>query len=106
MVEVSEAAGLTKLLLRDSDSFSNDEHTHDEKKHDENCHHHGEFDPHVWLGPENLKAIVTVIRDTLARTGAKRAAIYKTNASATIKHWNNLTTEIRKYLPHAMTINS
>ena len=124
VIEILETAGLTKLPFRDLESFSSDEHAHDEKKHDEHAHdekkhdehahdekkhdehghhdhHHGEFDPHVWLDPENAKAIVTVIRDTLVRTDAKHAAIYKSNASATIKRLDNLTAEIRKSLSHA-----
>jgi len=104
VIEILETAGLTKLPFRDLESFSSDEHAHDEKKHDEHGHddhHHGEFDPHVWQDPENAKAIVTVIRDTLARIDAKHAAIYKSNASATIKRLDNLTAEIRKSLSHA-----
>ena len=114
VIEILETAGLTKLPFRDLESFSSDEHAHDEKKHDEHAHDekkhdehghhdhdHGEFDPHVWLDPENAKAIVTVIRDTLARTDAKHAAIYKSNASATIERLDNLTAEIRKSLSHA-----
>ena len=124
VIEILEAAGLTKLPFRDLESFSSDEHAHDEKKHDEHGHdekkhdehghdekkhdehghddhHHGEFDLHVWLDPENAKAIVTVIRDTLARIDAKHATIYKSNASATIKRLDNLTAEIRKSLSHA-----
>ena len=129
VIEILEAAGLTKLPFRDLESFSSDEHAHDEKKHDEHAHdekkhdehaddekkpdekkhdehghdehHHGEFDPHVWLDPENAKVIVTVIRDTLARIDAKHAATYKDNASATIKRLDNLTAEIKKSLSHA-----
>ena len=86
------------------DEKKHDEHAHDEKKHDEHGHdehHHGEFDPHVWLDPENAKVIVTVIRDTLARIDAKHAATYKDNASATIKRLDNLTAEIKKSLTNA-----
>ena len=86
------------------DEKKHDEHAHDEKKHDEHGHdehHHGEFDPHVWLDPENAKVIVTIIRDTLARIDAKHAATYKDNASATIKRLDNLTAEIKKSLTNA-----
>jgi zinc transport system substrate-binding protein len=109
VIELLESSELTKLPFRNLESFSSedhahDEHAHDEKKHDEYGHHghrHGEFDPHVWLDPENAKAIVTVIRDTLARIDAKHAATYKSNASATIKRLDDLTAKIRKSLSHA-----
>ena len=124
VIQILEAPELTKLPFRELESFSSDDHAHEKKKHDDHAHdkekhddhahekkkhddhghhdhHHGEFDPHVWLDPENAKIIVRLVRDTLARIDAKHAAIYKSNASATIKRLDSLTAEVKKSLSHA-----
>ncbi|PJE77941.1 High-affinity zinc uptake system protein ZnuA [invertebrate metagenome] len=36
-----------------------------EHKHDKHAHHHGEYDPHIWLSPENAIAIAGIMTKTL-----------------------------------------
>ena len=45
-------------------------------------HHHGEHDPHVWLGIDEAVAMVEAIRDELCEIDSGHAADYKKNAAA------------------------
>ncbi len=83
-----------------------DEHHDDEKHHDEHkdhddhdAHkdegghhghdHHGN-DPHAWLDPENAKAWVAVIQETLSAADPDNASTYKKNAAEATASLNAL----------------
>ena len=56
-IELMEIKGLTKLKFRERNIFDgHDDHGHDEDGHE--GHAHGEYDPHIWLDPENAKVIL------------------------------------------------
>ncbi|MDD1795472.1 zinc ABC transporter substrate-binding protein [Enterovibrio sp. ZSDZ42] len=76
----------------DEDEHHDDEKNHDEHKdddgHDEHKdesdhhgHNHHGNDPHAWLDPENAKAWVAVIQETLSAADPEHAATYKRNAA-------------------------
>jgi ABC-type Zn uptake system ZnuABC Zn-binding protein ZnuA len=72
-VEVGEFAGAIK-----------EEHGKEDQE-DKDHHHHGGYDPHVWLGiPESIK-MVNVIRDTLGEIDSKNKDGYGKRAAAYIK---------------------
>ena len=76
-----------------------DEHDHEEHaedKHDE--HDHGEFDPHVWLDPENAKALVHEIEEALIEADPANAAKYETNAKSLILKLDGLIGEVSAQL--------
>ena len=52
------------------------------------------MDPHVWLDPQNAKALVHEIEEQLAKIDPKNAEIYEANASIIMKKLDNLTNEI------------
>ena len=52
------------------------------------------MDPHVWLDPENAKAFVQVIRDTLVRFDPTNAASYHANSEAVTVELDALTDEV------------
>ena len=55
-IELMEIKGLQKLKFRERNVFDDhDDHGHDEDGH--KGHAHGEYDPHIWLDPENAKVI-------------------------------------------------
>lgn len=54
------------------------EHGHDDHGHD----HEGGMDPHVWLDPENGRAMLAVIAATLAEVDPANAEVYRANAEA------------------------
>ncbi len=105
-VELVAAEGLTLLEFREKAAFdvleghdhkdhdhedhAQDAHGHDD--HDDHAAHEGEddhghdhaggMDPHVWLDPENGRAMLTAIAETLAGVDPENAATYRANAEA------------------------
>ena len=71
VVALSRAPGLVRLPVR---------HLGDEG-HDHG-HGHGADDPHYWLDPENAKAMLAVVADTLAAADPARTDLYVRNAAA------------------------
>jgi zinc transport system substrate-binding protein len=88
------------------DHAKHDEHKHDEHKdehakHDEQAGHdhgaHGEdaTDPHIWLDPENAKAMTRTISDILSAADPANAALYSKNADVLIVRLDELSAEIQ-----------
>ena len=73
-----------------------DDHGHD--KHDDHDDHddhgHDSFDPHVWLDPENAKAIIHEIEEALVAADPENAATYEANAANMMGKLDALITEI------------
>lgn len=65
-----------------------DEHQHADDDgehgdvHHEKAHEHGEYDPHVWLSPPNLKIMADEIAKTLAAADKAAGDFYTKNAKA------------------------
>ena len=113
-VPLMESRGLMTLGFRDGGAFDDhghdehddhDEHDkdddHDHEKHDDHDDHekhdehdHGEVDPHVWLDPENAKAMVHEIEEALAKADPANAATYESNAEAVMAKLDSLVAEI------------
>lgn len=52
------------------------EHAHEHEGAD---HHHGDFDPHVWLDPENAKIEMEAIRDALCAADPENSTVFQSN---------------------------
>lgn len=74
-----------KLLLKGEEDH---DHGKEEAKHD---HKHGEHDPHVWLGIEQAKEMVKIIRDELKAVDAAHADAYEKNADGYLQALDRLT---------------
>lgn len=125
-VELVHAPGVETLPLREGGAFERhmhddeDDHDHEaehadghdhesehdhEAGHDEEAghddeagHDHKAFDMHVWLDPENAKAISRAIAGTLAEVDPENAALYADNAAALADRLDELTTELKAEL--------
>lgn len=110
-VELAHAPGLTVLEKRAGGSF--EAHRHDDDEHhadpkDERAHadkHDGHDDHgrdggdlHIWLDPENAKAMVRVIADELMQADAANAQRYRRNADAVLALLDDLRREIAQQL--------
>ena len=98
-VPLIESHNLTKLNFREGGAFAahgHDDHDdkHDDDHDDKHDDDHDEMDPHVWLDPQNAKALVHEIEEQLAKIDPKNAEIYEANASIIMKKLDNLTNEI------------
>ncbi|AUG52263.1 zinc ABC transporter substrate-binding protein ZnuA [Thalassospira marina] len=98
VMELAEATGVKTLEMREGGAFEphhhgddddhddgdhDEDHDHDhadaDHDHDHEHHHHDEGDPHIWLSPENGKAIATDIADQLAEIDPDHADFYRAN---------------------------
>ncbi len=97
VVELAETKGVTVLPFREEHEHEHEaeeaahkheaeeaEHKHEgEEEHAEgHDHHHGPNDPHIWLDPENAKAMAGAIAEALAAADPANAAVYRANAGA------------------------
>ena len=102
VLDVAKAAKLDKLSSTESEEHEEEqehheehekEHHHEEaeqakdsKEHDHedghHHHHHGGFDPHFWLDPERLSAIIPQVVQTLSKADSAHAATYEKNGKA------------------------
>lgn len=113
VVELGEAHDLIKLRFREGGAFEahdhddhahdQDDHAHEEAGHDHDNHHgdeahaghhHGEFDMHIWLDPQNAAAMVHEIAEALSGADPENAAAYEANAAALRSRLGELTTEL------------
>lgn len=126
-IELMEIKGLTKLKFRERNIFDgHDDHGHDEDghkedKHDDHGHDddghkeddhddhghdedgheghaHGEYDPHIWLDPENAKVILNEMVEHLIENDAKNASAYKSNLNKALKDIDGLLKSIKSEL--------
>ena len=102
VVELEDAPGLEKLPFREGGPFEAHEHegeeghdhaheghSHDEDGHDHDKdhdkeaghegHEHGEFDMHLWLSPDNARAIAAEAARVLAEKDPANAEAYAKN---------------------------
>ena len=71
------------------DEEADDDHAHSEEAHEDHGHDHGgDFDPHLWLSPDNALVWLEAIAEMLAERDPDHADAYRANvkaASATIE---------------------
>lgn len=102
VVSLIEAPGLKRLPRREGGAFeAHEEHDHgheDGHGHDHDDDEHAAFDPHVWLDPENAKAMVNHIADVLASLAPEKAMTIRANAEAEIGRISALSDELGREL--------
>jgi zinc transport system substrate-binding protein len=99
---LSEAPGIKTLKIREGGKF--EVHEHEEEEH-EGEEHEGEehddhdeailkFDPHVWLDPENAKAMTNAVAAELSKIDPEHAKTYEANAAAYVASLDQLAADI------------
>ena len=115
LVELSGSHGLVIKPFREGGLFEVDSHHEDEHDgeheahedeehaegtpeddHDEEHHEHGHggFDPHIWLDPDNARAMVHMIADTLSKADPSNADRYTANARALGSRLGDLASQV------------
>ena len=88
----------------DHDDHGHDEDGHKEDDHDEHGHDeheghaHGEYDPHIWLDPENAKVILNEMVEHLIENDEKNASTYKKNLKKAQKDLDKLLKKVKSDL--------
>ena len=108
-IELIDAHGLVKLPFREGGAFEGHDHGEDGHEGDDHAGHdhdethghddghghaHGAFDAHIWLDPENAKAMVSEIAEALSAADPDNAAAYEANAAKTVERIETMRTDI------------
>jgi zinc transport system substrate-binding protein len=88
-IALSDAPGIKTLPIREGGTWEAHDHEH-EHDHEEGGEHADEpaaegvlsFDPHVWLDPDNAKAMALAVAADLGKADPENAAAYDANARA------------------------
>jgi len=75
IVEASRGIDLLKFHGHEHDK----EHEEQDEEHDEGGHHHGEYDPHVWLDPIRAIKQAENIKDALIQADESNRDFYEAN---------------------------
>jgi zinc transport system substrate-binding protein len=90
---VAQNAGNAVDVAADLEHLAAEEHAHEEG---EEHAHEGEeatYDPHVWLDPTNMAAIVTLVGERLGAADPANAATFASNAAAAAAELDTLDAE-------------
>lgn len=95
-------AGIATFPVREGGLWEPHEHEeHAEAKHEDDAHEHEaeehgheEIDPHIWLDPNNARAIVRAVAGALAAVDPERAETYRANATRTDRELASLDADI------------
>lgn len=97
--------GIELLDLRQTGTFEPHDHEHGAHDvhagHDENGHEghaHQVKDPHIWLDPDNAKAIVKAVADVLSEKWPDKKEAFQANAARARARIDALSTDIAKDL--------
>lgn len=90
-LRVVEASENVELRTTDGEH----EHAHE---HEDADHHHGDFDPHVWLDPENAKIEMEAIRDALCAADPENSTVFQSNYEKYAAELDALYAEFREKL--------
>lgn len=90
-LRVVEASENVELRTTDGEH----EHAHEHEGAD---HHHGDFDPHVWLDPENAKIEMEAIRDALCAADPENSTVFLSNYEKYAAELDALDAEFREKL--------
>ena len=90
---LSEVAGIKTLPVRQGGTFEVHEE-HEGEEHDDHDEAILKFDPHVWLDPENVKAMTNAVAADLSKADPDNAKTYEANAKAYVASLDQLTADI------------
>ncbi len=103
-VELSTVPGIATHPIREGGAWEAHDHDHGHGHDHDHDHDHGHghdekegvlsFDPHVWLDPENAKAMAAAVAAELARSDPANAAAYSANAEAFARSLDELSGRI------------
>ena len=97
VVELAEAPGLTTRPYREGGNWDTHDDDHESEEHEhghEEEHGHDDIDMHLWLDPENAKAMVDAVAAALIAADPANSGIYTANARIMAYRLDQLTEEI------------
>jgi zinc transport system substrate-binding protein len=98
VVPIGEAVPKIQLLAIGEEDLDHDKDHDPHGKEDKGHHHHGDYDPHVWLGLPEAICMVNRIRDELNRIDSVHQAGYTQRAEAYTRELRQLQAYGKKRL--------
>ncbi|MDF1792598.1 MAG: zinc ABC transporter substrate-binding protein [Thalassobaculaceae bacterium] len=93
------APGLTQRKFDGDHDHGHDDSEKDDHAEDAHAgHHHGPQDPHIWLDPDNARAMITAIAGTLSDVMPEHARAFEANAAHLTAELDRLKTEVSAIL--------
>lgn len=92
VVEVSKDVNLLK---------AEEEHEENENHENEEKHHHGEYDPHIWLSLRNMKVIAKNICDQVVKMDKDNETYYRENLAKVQNRLDDLDKKYSEQLQNA-----
>jgi zinc transport system substrate-binding protein len=96
-VALIDTPNIQTLAIREDEHFKSHNHGN-ENEHDAEKHGDHELDAHIWLDPENAKAMLKTIAETLSKADPDHASIYVANATETERKLDELSANIKTTL--------
>jgi zinc transport system substrate-binding protein len=103
VVALEDLSNLTLHYARENGSF--EQHAHEAEQSEaeksaehEHGHAHGAFDPHIWLDPENAKAMAREIAKSLSGIDPANTATYEANSDRLVSELDALSRELETTL--------
>lgn len=100
VLTLAQIEGVRLLERREGGPFEPHSHAHGAGKHKGHSHTHAahktgsDYDAHIWLDPDNAKAIAVGVAATLARHDPANAARFEANAKGLVRRIDALTASI------------
>ena len=88
------------INLIHSEEDEHDENEEDEHHYEEEHHHH-EFDPHIWLDPQNAIVMVNNITEELCSLDKENEEYYRANSERIIAEINELDIDIENTIKNS-----
>lgn len=92
VIKLLDTHDLNKLAFRKDAIF--EEHEYEGKHKNNYVHNYDEFDPHIWLDPQNAKALINKIKQALSEIDAENALRYEANVGDLEHKLDDLIREI------------
>ncbi|WP_408955891.1 metal ABC transporter substrate-binding protein [Natroniella sp. ANB-PHB2] len=84
-----EARPITIEVVEDKGHEHGSEDNNHSYTHSTHCHNHGEYDPHIWLNPINMRLIAEQLVEKLSELNPENEEIYRAN-------YNDFAQEIKE----------
>lgn len=94
VLQLDQSEQIDKIVYDQHDEH--DGHEHGEHGHDDGHHHHGNYNPHLWLGPIQAQQMAKVISDKLIEIDPNHSEKYAENYATFIQHLNQTIEEVKK----------
>lgn len=96
VVTLIDAPGVHTLPVRRSARFASghEDHEHATQSDHAHDHDHDGADGHIWLDPDNAKAIVTAVAQMLAERDPANAARYRDNAATLTRRIDEMSVQL------------